>query len=100
MPKEWERGAWDIARKVVPHHVTDYKGHHPEDFKVPARHTCRICKGEMYFYQMKDNIAQYACNGIGCANNPDSNWKRKFNYESMIAIGNPNLMFELPKPLI
>lgn len=98
--KEYERGAWDVARKVVPNFTWDYKGEHPEDAGYDPLHKCRLCGSPLFFYRMKGNIAQYACNGIGCANNPDSDWKTKFDYISASNIGNPALIWSLPKPII
>lgn len=102
MVREWERGSWDIARKVTPNYREDFKGEHPLDVgqDYDPKHKCRICGGKMYFYQMKGNIAQYACEGFGCANNPNSDWKTKFDYESVIGIGNPALIWSPPKPIV
>jgi len=98
--REYERGCWDVARKVVPNFTYNYKGEHPEDAGYDPMHRCRICGKPMFFYQMKGNVAQYACNGFGCANNPDSDWTQKFNYNSVLSIGNPDLVWSPPKPLI
>ena len=97
--KEYERGSWDVARKAVPNFRWDYQGEHPEDAGYNPNHKCRICGRPMFFYQMKGNIAQYACDGIGCANNPDSYWNTKFDYNSVTDIGNPSLIWSLPKPI-
>jgi len=100
MPREWERGAWDIARKAVPNFEWDYKGEHPEDQGYDSMHTCRICNTPMYFHSMKGNVARYACNGKDCANNPDSNWNTAFSYDTVMKIGNPGKIWSPPAPLV
>lgn len=100
MPREYERGAWDVARRAAPNFRWDYKGEHPEDADHDPMHKCRICGGPMYFHSMKGNIARYACNGDGCANNPDSAWNTKMSFDMMGAIGNPDLIWHLPQPIV
>ena len=98
--KEWERGAWDIARKLCPNFKWDYQGEHPDDSDHDPMYRCRLCNGPMHFYRMKGNVAQYVCNGEHCANNPNSDWKTKFTRESVIAVGNEALLWNPPETLI
>jgi len=98
--REWERGSWDAARDVVPRFEWDYKGEHPEDMDYDPMHTCRICNGPMYFHSMKGNIARYACNGIDCANNPDSTWNAAFSKDTILKIGNPAKIWSKPRQVI
>ena len=101
MPKEYERGAWDMARRAAPNFLWDYRGKSPEDAgqSYDPKHGCRICGGVMHFHDMQGNVARYACNGFGCANNPDSDWKQKFSFETLPEIGNPDLIWHTPQPI-
>jgi len=100
MVREYARGSWEQARNACPNFEWNYKGEHPEDAGYDPGHLCRICNTPMYFHSMKGNMARYACDGHGCANNPDSTWNKALSYDTILAIGNQNKIWSPPKPLI